>query len=153
MSGGPAVPEGFSEEPTGWTPRGKPGPEGDGSCLRAQWVGARDGARLGAPTQPVSRRQGLVRGLCRPRGHRCSASFRTGEEGQGPKPALRGGPGTSWGTLGSPHAGPPCPAGRPRASHWSTQELSPEVPAGHHPCRLPSGDLPSDEAPSFRCWW
>ena len=55
-------------------------------------MGTRDGARLGAPTQPVWRREGLVRGLCRPRGHRCSASFRTGEEGQGPKPALRGAP-------------------------------------------------------------
>lgn len=88
MSGGPAVPKGFLEEPTGWPPRGKPGPEDDGSCLRARRVSAGDGARLGAPTEPVSRREGLVRGLHRPRGHRRGASFRTGEEGQGPEPAL-----------------------------------------------------------------
>lgn len=58
MSGGSAVPEGLLEELIGWPQRGNPGLEGDGSCPRARQVGAGDRAKLGAPTKPVSRREG-----------------------------------------------------------------------------------------------
>ena len=90
--GGPAVPEGLLEEPTGWPWRRNPGLEGVRSCPRAQQVGAGDTARLGAPTEPVLRREGPVRGLHHPSGHRRGASFRMGEEGQGAEPSLRGAP-------------------------------------------------------------
>ena len=90
--GGPAVPEGLLEEPTGWPWRGNPSLEGVRSCPRAQQVGAGYTARLGTPTKPVSRREGPVRGLHHPSGHRRGASFRMGEEEQGPEPALRGAP-------------------------------------------------------------